>query len=154
MNANDILRSLRYAMDLSEPQLAKVINEGGEEIDPDTLRAYLKKEEEEGFIPCPETILGAFLDGLVYVKRGRDDSKPQLRTEPPISHNLVLKKLRVAFELKDTDIQSLLANAGLTVTTGELSALFRKPDHRHYRTCGDQFLRNFLKGLALKLRQN
>ncbi|MCB6184009.1 DUF1456 family protein [Leeia sp. TBRC 13508] len=152
MNANDILRSLRYAMDLSEPQLAKVINEGGEEIDPDTLRAYLKKEEEEGFLPCPETILGAFLDGLVYVKRGRDDSKPQLRTEPPISHNLVLKKLRVAFELKDTDIQSLLANAGLTVTTGELSALFRKPDHRHYRTCGDQFLRNFLKGLTLKLR--
>ncbi|OYW94241.1 MAG: hypothetical protein B7Z23_03865, partial [Pseudomonadales bacterium 32-61-5] len=28
-------------------------------------------------------------------------------------------------------------------------ALFRQPEHKNYRECGDQLLRNFLKGLAL-----
>lgn len=34
----------------------------------------------------------------------------------------------------------------------KLSALFRKPGHSNYRTCGDQLLRNFLKGLTLRVR--
>ncbi|MEB0260010.1 DUF1456 family protein, partial [Undibacterium sp. 5I1] len=29
---------------------------------------------------------------------------------------------------------------------------FRKFGHSNYRTCGDQLLRNFLKGLTLRIR--
>jgi uncharacterized protein YehS (DUF1456 family) len=65
----------------------------------------------------------------------------------------VLKKLRVAFELRDEDMHRAFADAGLPVSKPELSALFRQPDHRNYRACGDQMLRNFLKGLTLRLRQ-
>ncbi|MCC6375065.1 MAG: DUF1456 family protein, partial [Moraxellaceae bacterium] len=35
----------------------------------------------------------------------------------------------------------------------ELGAIFRKEGHHNYRECGDQFLRNFLKGLTLSLRK-
>jgi uncharacterized protein YehS (DUF1456 family) len=38
------------------------------------------------------------------------------------------------------------------VSKPELSALFRKVGHTNYRECGDQLLRNFLKGLTLRVR--
>jgi uncharacterized protein YehS (DUF1456 family) len=49
-------------------------------------------------------------------------------------------------------MHSILDAAGFDVSKPELSALFRKKDHKHYRSCGDQLLRNFLKGLTLRLR--
>ncbi|MCP4625083.1 MAG: DUF1456 family protein, partial [bacterium] len=36
----------------------------------------------------------------------------------------------------------------------ELSAFFRRPDHKNYRDCKDQILRNFLNGVQLKYRAN
>lgn len=46
----------------------------------------------------------------------------------------------------------VMKSVGFTVSKGEISALFRAPAHKHYMKCGDQFLRNFLKGLAHKFR--
>ncbi|WP_018151288.1 DUF1456 family protein [Leeia oryzae] len=153
MQTNDVLRSVRYMLDLSEAKLAAVIAEGGQEVSVDALHQYLKKDDEADYLPCPDEVLGALLDGLVYVRRGRDETRPQVPAELPVSNNTVLKKLRVAFELKDVDIQAILKQAGFDVSTSELGAFFRKPDHRHYRPCGDQFLRNFLKGLTLRVRR-
>ena len=71
--------------------------------------------------------------------------------ELPVTNNIILKKLRVAFELKEDDMHAILKAAGFPVSKPELSALFRKFGHTNYRTCGDQLLRNFLKGLAAML---
>jgi uncharacterized protein YehS (DUF1456 family) len=69
--------------------------------------------------------------------------------ERRMTNNTVMKKLRVAFELKDTDLIRLIEKQGtLIVSKSELGAFFRAPDHRNYRDCGDQYLRNLLKGLA------
>ena len=46
----------------------------------------------------------------------------------------------------------MLTLGGHPMSKGELTALFRKPTHKHYRDCGDQVLRNFLHGLTLTLR--
>ena len=80
---------------------------------------------------------------------------PNLPAQPvqwPINNNIILKKLRVAFELKDADLHDILQAADFPVSKPELSALFRKEGQKNYRPCGDQLLRNFLKGLALRLR--
>jgi len=69
--------------------------------------------------------------------------------ETRITNNLVLKKLRVAFQLKDVDMHDIMQAAGFPLTKPEMTALFRQPDNRH---CGDQILRNFLKGLTLRFR--
>jgi uncharacterized protein YehS (DUF1456 family) len=69
-----------------------------------------------------------------------------------LTNNIILKKLRVAFELKDEDMHSTLELAGFNVSKPELSALFRAKGHKNYRACGDQLLRNFLKGLAMRIR--
>ena len=69
-----------------------------------------------------------------------------------MTNNDVLKKLRIALELKDTDIIEILKLASFQITKSELSALFRTPDHRNYKECGDQILRNFLNGLIIRNR--
>ncbi len=69
-----------------------------------------------------------------------------------MTNNDILKKLRIALELKDTDIIEILKLAGFQITKSELSALFRTPDHRNYKECGDQILRNFLNGLIIRNR--
>ncbi|MNY50207.1 hypothetical protein D3C86_1856970 [compost metagenome] len=93
-----------------------------------------------------------FLDGLVYFKRGKDENRPALPIELPMTNNIILKKLRVAFELKEDDILDIFSDAGFRVGRAELSAFFRRKGHFNYRECGDQMLRNFLKGLTLRLR--
>ena len=147
---NDVLRSLRYILNVSDAKLAEIAWLTGCEIPTAELEAYLKKDDEEGYKPCGDRIMAHFLDGLVIHKRGRDESRPAPPIELPITNNLVLKKLRVAFELKEEDMHAILAAAGFPVSKPELSALFRKPGHSNYRACGDQLLRNFLKGLALR----
>ena len=51
-------------------------------------------------------------------------------------------------------MHAIFAEAGFPLSKPELSALFRQPDHKNYRACGDQLLRNFLKGLTARLRGN
>ena len=116
------------------------------------MAGWLRKEDEEGFVPCDDRTLAHFLDGLIVHFRGRDESQPVRPVEKRITNNLVLKKLRVAFQLKDVDMHDVFDAAGFSVSKPELSALFRQPDHKNYRACGDQMLRNFLKGLTLRVR--
>ena len=69
-----------------------------------------------------------------------------------ITNNLALKKLRIAFELQEDDLVDIFNRAQFRISRPEISALFRAPGHKNYRVCGDQVLRNFLKGLTLRLR--
>lgn len=69
-----------------------------------------------------------------------------------MTNNDILKKLRVALKLRNTDIIKILALVDFKVTESELGALFRAEDHPNYMPCGDQILRNFLNGLIIHLR--
>ena len=152
MIQNDVLRSVRYMIDIGDAKVVELIKLGGGEATKEDISAYLTKEEEEGFVHCPDKVLAHFLDGLVILKRGKDDSRPAQPIELPVTNNTVLKKLRVAFELKEDDMHAILKSVEFPVSKPELSALFRKAGHNNYRPCGDQLLRNFLKGLTLRVR--
>jgi uncharacterized protein YehS (DUF1456 family) len=151
---NDILRSIRYMLDLSDNKVIELIAlpDPGFTIDKAELHAFLAKESEDGFVECRDVVLAHFLDGLVQHLRGKDESAPARPVEKRVNNNVVLKKLRVAFELKDVDMHQVFAEAGFPVSKPELSALFRQPGHKNFRLCGDQLLRNFLKGLTLRVR--
>lgn len=69
-----------------------------------------------------------------------------------MTNNDVLKKLRVALQLRDDDIIKILSLVDFRVSKSELSAFFRREDHPKYMECGDQILRNFLNGLVIHLR--
>ncbi|MCC7633015.1 DUF1456 family protein [Stenotrophomonas rhizophila] len=151
---NDVLRSIRYMLDLSDGMIVDTcaLADPTFVVDKADVAGWLRKEDEEGFVPCDDRTLGHFLDGLIVHFRGRDESQPVRPVEKRITNNLVLKKLRVAFQLKDVDMHEIFDAAGFSVSKPELSALFRQPDHKNYRACGDQMLRNFLKGLTLRVR--
>jgi uncharacterized protein YehS (DUF1456 family) len=151
---NDVLRSIRYMLDLGDDKVAGIarLPDPAFAIDRDEVRAFLLRDDEPGYLDCSDAALAHFLDGLILHRRGRDESLPPRAVEKRIGNNVVLKKLRVAFELRDADMHRVFADAGFPVSKPELSALFRQPGHKNFRRCGDQLLRNFLKGLTLRLR--
>ncbi|MFC6840457.1 DUF1456 family protein [Xanthomonas theicola] len=151
---NDVLRSIRYMLDLSDQKIVEIaqLADPALPIDKSQVPAYLKKEDEDGFVECSDQVLAHVLDGLVVHSRGRDERLPARAVETRVTNNVVLKKLRVAFQLKDVDMHQIFDAAGFPVSKPELSALFRQPEHKNFRLCGDQLLRNFLKGLTLRIR--
>lgn len=149
---NDVLRSVRYMLDVSDAKIVEIIQLSGKQTSVAEIAPLLKKDDEEGFVACDDELMAHFLDGLVYLKRGKDESRPVQPFELPVTNNMVLKKLRVAFELKEDDMHEIMQSVDCPVSKPEMSALFRKFGHSNYRTCGDQFLRNFLKGLTLRVR--
>jgi uncharacterized protein YehS (DUF1456 family) len=154
MITNDVLRSIRYMLDLSDHKVVEIaqLADPAFAVDKDDVHACLLKEDETGHVVCSDALLAHFLAGLIIHLRGRDERLPARPVERRISNNVVLKKLRVAFELKDVDMHQVFADAGFPVSKPELSALFRLPGHKNFRQCGDQLLRNFLKGLTLRVR--
>jgi uncharacterized protein YehS (DUF1456 family) len=149
MTHNDVLRSIRYLMNVNDSTLADILRLANLDVSTAQIVAFLKKEDEPGYVECRDRVMAHFLNGLVLYKRGADPSRPPQPIEIPVTNNMVLKKLRVAFELKDSDIIDLLAKAGLRVSKAELGAFCRRPEHRNYRECGDQLLRNLFKAMAM-----
>lgn len=154
MNNNDVLRTLRYALELDNHSLLAIFSLRQVSLSARELAAMLKGDEEEGFVPLSDELLGKLLDGLIVRERGvREDAPDEPRRAAELSNNRILRALRIALELKDTDVIAILGLAGVKVTKAEIGALFRREDHRNYQPCGDQFLRNFLRGLGLWHRQ-
>jgi energy-coupling factor transporter ATP-binding protein EcfA2 len=69
-----------------------------------------------------------------------------------MTNNDILKKLRVALQLRDDEIVDILALVDFRISKSEIGAFCRKEGHPKYRECGDQVLRNFLNGLVIHLR--
>lgn len=154
MTNNDILRRLRYALNYNNSTLIEIFRLSGHEIGPFEVDNLLRKEDENNYVECSSAVMELFLDGLVLYKRGRQDDRPgQLpRVVAELTNNAILKKIRIALELKEEDMLGLLKLADVNISKSELSALFRREGQKNYKVCGDQFLRNFLQGLAIRYR--
>jgi uncharacterized protein YehS (DUF1456 family) len=151
MTNNDILRRLRYTIDYTDLQMMAVFDLADHEIGRDTLGQWLKKEDEPEFQPMSDQDLAIFLNGLINQKRGKREG-PQPVPETELDNNAILRKLKIAFNLKDTDILDIFAAADTKLSKHEISAFFRSPSQTQYRPCLDQYLRNFLQGLQKRLR--
>ncbi|CAK6497674.1 hypothetical protein PANNVG_03386 [Pantoea sp. Nvir] len=152
MTNNDILRSVRFMLNLSDAKVVEIFALTDCEVALSDVQAWLKKEDDAAFKPLPDVLMGYFLNGLIFFRRGKSEEMPAPSIERRMNNNIFMKKLRIAFDLKTTDIPAVLAKANFTVSQAEIGAIFRKPEHKNYRECGDQIMRNFLKGLTLTLR--
>lgn len=151
MTNNDILRRIRYTFDYDDSKMMALFALAGLKVTREQISNWLKKEEDPDYQLCNDTHLAIFLNGLINDKRGKKDG-PQPEPEKRLTNNIIFRKLRIALDLKDDDILEILALAPFALSKPELSALFRKAGHKHYRACKDQILRNFLKGLQHKYR--
>ncbi|MFS7089105.1 DUF1456 family protein, partial [Pseudomonas aeruginosa] len=101
---NDVLRSLRYLLDLPDAHLAELAAPFGEQVEADLLEAYLKKEDEDGFQACPDRYLARCLDGLIIQRRGRAPSRPLPPPERALCHKNLQNNLAVAKEHNEGDL--------------------------------------------------
>lgn len=126
---------------------------GGYEASKPELVTWLAREEEPEFVLCEDENFARFLNGLIIKNRG---SKGEGIPEPEavLSNNIVLRKLKIALNLQADDLLEILKLNDFMVSKHELSALFRRPDHKNYRKCLDQFLRNVLDGMEKRYRKN
>ncbi len=175
MDNNDILIRLRYALDIKNADMVKIFKLGGIEVTKEEVVKMLSKTKEsdhhyaandgglnknEENTACNNFMLESFLNGLIIFKRGKQEPKPGETDRPILSikenasvNNVMLKKLKIALALTSEDMLNILEVAGVVITKGELTAIFRKEGHKNYKECGDRYARNFLKGLAIKYRQ-
>lgn len=153
MTKNDILRRLRYALQIKDAQVAGMIAHTGKTVPTSLVESWLKREEEPGYVDLGDQDLCRFLDGLIIEKRG---PRPDGQVPEPLdflSLNEILKKLRIALELKDEEMNEVFQNAEFVVTKAELGSFFRKEGHRNYRKCPEQVLRKFIQGLSKGMEQ-
>lgn len=150
---NDVLRRIRYTFDYSDSQMMELFSHADCEVTREQVCSWLKQEDDPGYVELTNKLLATFLNGLINALRGRREGAQPV-PEERLTNNMILMKLRIALDLQSEDVLALLESVGLTFSKHELSALFRKPGHKHYRVCEDQLLRNFLKGLQLHFREN
>ncbi len=151
MTNNDILRRIRYIFDFSDSKMMALFARADHPVTRRELSGWLKKDGDPFYRKCGDTELAIFLKGLINDRRGKREG-PQSEPESSLNNNIILRKLKIALNLKSEDIMAIMALTDTRLSPHELSAFFRKPNHRHYRLCQDQILRKFLKGLRLKYR--
>ena len=150
---NDILRRIRYTFDFNDSKMIALFGLADHQVTREQISDWLKKDDDPAYQECTDTQLAIFLNGLINDKRGKKEG-PQPEPEQRLTNNIILRKLKIALNLKAEDILEIMSLANLRISKHELSAFFRKPDHKHYRDCKDQILRNFLKGVQIKYRAN
>ncbi|ARF14325.1 DUF1456 family protein [Sporosarcina ureae] len=168
MNNNDILSRLRYALDLKDSAVVEMFALGGLKTNRAEVKEMLTKTNEDSMDEMQmneyakeidNMMLESFLNGLISSKRGVPENtsnapQPFLMSEEGHRNvnNILLKKVKIALSLTSEDMLDILENAGVTISKNELSAVLRKEGHRNYKPCGDRYARNFLKGLAIRYR--
>ena len=153
MTNNDILRRIRYTFNFRDPEVGSIFAMADCQVTREQVGNWLRKSEDPAFLELSDTELATFLNGLIIDRRGKREG-PKPAPEAVLNNNIILRKLRIALDLKAEDILEILSFSSFCISKHELSALFRKPGNKHYRECKDQILRNFLNGMTAKYRVN
>jgi uncharacterized protein YehS (DUF1456 family) len=110
---------------------------------------WLKKDNDSDFVACSDSELASFLNGFINEKRGKKEG-PQAIAERRLTNNIILTKLKIALNLKAEELIALLETVDFRLSKPELTAFARKPEHKNFRICKDQVIRNLLQAIDKK----
>jgi uncharacterized protein YehS (DUF1456 family) len=147
MQINDILFKIKTALHLDTKMLIEAYKLADYEMSEERLRSILKRHQDKGYEEATYEELGIFLDGLVLLKRGPSDKVASDDEMVALTNNLILKKIRVAMELKEAELVIIFALAEVTLTKRQIGSLFRKDGGKNFKACSDELLMAFLEGL-------
>jgi len=146
---NDVLRRLRYTFHLRDSKVVEIFKFVNHQVTLSQVQDWLLKDDDDNMELLSDIELAHFLNGFIIHRRGKKDGDIP-KPESTLTKNTILMKLKIALKLQNDDIQQLLSSTGFTIGKAELTAFFRKPDHKNYRHCKSQFLRNFLQAIQDK----
>ena len=147
MNTNDILYKIQKALNLSQKEILAAYALESYGMSAEHLDTLLKKRQDKTFKHCSYEELGVFLDGLVTLKRGPSPKKSNDNEAVELTNNLILKKLRIALELKEAETEIIFSLGEAELNKQQLASLFRKEGHKNFKECSDELLMAFLDGL-------
>jgi len=150
ISTNEILYRIYKTLNLSLEEMLEAYKLESYEMTQTHLESLLKRRQDKDFMLCSYEELGVFLDGLVTLKRGKQPapSSPATTEESlELTNNLILKKLRIALELKEAETEIIFGLGEVTLTKQALKSLFRKEGHKNFKPCSDALLMAFLEGL-------
>ena len=145
MENNYILKKMMEALSLTKVDVLKSYKLVDKKITQEDVDDILTDKTDEKFVLLSDEGLELFLNGFIAYKRGPSDKKGKSK-KVEFSNNLILKKLKIALNLKDEDLIAIFANDGLEITKSQLTAYCRREGHQNYRKCSDALLKRFLNG--------
>lgn len=147
ISTNEVLYRIKKALSLSMSEMLEAYALEEYEMKEAHLDSLLKRRQDKNFMLCSYEELGVFLDGLVTLKRGPSPTTRNAEENVELTNNLILKKLRVALELKESEIEIIFGLADVELSKQQLSSLFRKEGHKNFKACSNELLMAFLEGL-------
>lgn len=155
MRTNDIFRKITQSLTLGNLQIQQLFALSAIDLNDKEIANLLKTDYQPGFEPMPDYVLLIFLNNLIEQQRGKKNDAEQevIEKHAKISNNDVLKKLRIAYNLREQQVRDALKLATIELTKSDLAALFRKPGHVHFKACDDELVLDFIEGLGLLLQQ-
>ena len=155
MDNNDRLTRLRYALNIKDNDVVEIFRLGGATVSKEEVRALMLRDDAGVYTEeLNDETFERFLNGLITSQRGAREGAPEpaLELHHENANNLLLKKVKIALSLTSEDMLEILDSVEARISKSELGAVLRKEGHRNYKPCGDRYVRNFLKGLAVKYR--
>jgi len=165
MNNNDRLRYLSNALALTQEEMIEIFSLGGLTVTAEQmelLRTAIPEEEVEETVAvekCDYPTLESFLNGYVTFKRGEPTTTTGESEKRPLTmtgknvNNVMIKKLKVALSLSNEDLIDMFEEAGMSLTKGELTPIFRKEGHKHYKKCSDRMIMTLIDGIGIITRE-
>jgi len=147
ININEILYRIQKALNLTTEEMLEAYKLEDYKMEASHMESLLKRSQDDGFRVASYEELGLFLDGLVTLKRGPSPKKSNEDEAVELTNNLILKKLRIAQELKEPEIEIIFSLADIELSKQQLASLFRKEGHKNFKVCSDELLMAFLDGL-------
>lgn len=148
MNNSELLTIMMEKLSISQSDFEMSLTHGGV-VDTEVIDRALDN--------CDKSVVEAFLNGYIILKRGVKESKPGETKQAPLPlksgksvNNVILKKLKIAYSLTNDDLVEIFESAGRIMSKNDLTTYFRKEGHKHYRLLMDRDLIAFLDGVSLR----
>ena len=148
-----VLKNLRFTFQFNDTKMVQIFDQADFTIEKEEVRSWLTNEDDRTFQEINDEELATFLNGFIIENRGkREGAQPP--TEKKLNNNIILKKLKIALDLRSDDMLDIFKLAGKPISVHEIADFMRNPKQAKYKACLDQYLRNFLSGLQIKYRDN
>lgn len=80
---NHVLRKLRYALNLKEPDIKKIFKLDDMDVEENQITQFLDKEDSPLFRELSDQVLERFLNGLITYKRGKKEDTKYINKNKP-----------------------------------------------------------------------
>ncbi len=145
MKPSEVIKYIKDALNLNRAQIMHIYQLENFDITEDRLDSILKNRRKQNSSNATYEELGVFLDGLIAYKRGIVNEPSD--DEVILDNNLILKKLRVALNLKEFELFLIFELVDYKISKSTLKDMFRSYEHPKFKECSNSTLKAFLEGL-------